>query len=31
VEEWENWDALGLMQQIGAVPAPQQSEEASPT
>ncbi len=23
VEEWENWDALGLMQQIGAVPAPQ--------
>jgi steroid delta-isomerase-like uncharacterized protein len=31
VEEWENWDALGLMQQIRAVPAPQQSEEASPT
>jgi steroid delta-isomerase-like uncharacterized protein len=31
VEEWENWDALGLMQQIGAVPAPEQSEEASPT
>ena len=22
VEEWENWDALGLMQQIGAVPSP---------
>ena len=31
VEEWENWDALGLIQQIGAVPAPEQSEEASPT
>ena len=31
VEEWENWGALGLMQQIGAVPAPEQSEEASPT
>ena len=31
VEEWENWDALGLMQQIGAVPTPEQSEEASPT
>jgi hypothetical protein len=24
-------DMLGLMQQIGAVPAPEQSEEASPT
>ena len=24
VEEWSNWDALGLMQQIGAVPSPQQ-------
>ncbi len=22
VEEWSNWDALGLMQQIGAVPSP---------
>ena len=22
VEEWENWDALGMMQQIGAVPSP---------
>src|SRR5215203_2618433 len=31
VEEWENRDALGLMQQIGAVPSSQQSEEASPT
>jgi steroid delta-isomerase-like uncharacterized protein len=24
VEEWSNWDALGLMHQIGAVPSPQQ-------
>ena len=24
VEEWSNWDALGMMQQIGAVPSPQQ-------
>jgi steroid delta-isomerase-like uncharacterized protein len=31
VEEWSNWDALGVMQQIGAVPTPEQSEEASPT
>ena len=22
VEEWSNWDALGVMQQIGAVPSP---------
>ena len=22
VEEWSNWDALGLMQQLGAVPSP---------
>ena len=22
VEEWSNWDALGLMQQIGAAPSP---------
>ena len=22
VEEWSNWDALGLMQQVGAVPSP---------
>ncbi len=28
VEEWENWDALGLMQQIGAVPSPEQQAEA---
>jgi steroid delta-isomerase-like uncharacterized protein len=24
-EEWESWDALGLMQQLGAVPAPGQA------
>lgn len=24
-EGWTNWDALGLMQQIGANPAPEQS------
>src|SRR5215217_1655916 len=24
IEEWENWDALGLMQQIGAVPSPEE-------
>src|SRR5215210_5252608 len=28
VEEWENWDALGLMQQIGAVPSPEQQAQA---
>ncbi len=22
VEEWENWDALGMMQQLGAIPSP---------
>jgi predicted ester cyclase len=31
VERWGEWDALGLMQQLGAFPAPEQSEEASPT
>jgi steroid delta-isomerase-like uncharacterized protein len=24
VEEWSNWDALGVMHQVGAVPSPQQ-------
>ncbi len=24
VEEWSNWDALGMMQQVGAVSSPQQ-------
>jgi steroid delta-isomerase-like uncharacterized protein len=28
VEEWENWDALGMMQQIGAVPSPEQPTQA---
>jgi steroid delta-isomerase-like uncharacterized protein len=31
VERWGEWDALGMMQQLGAFPAPEQSEEASPT
>jgi len=31
VESWDNLDQLGMMQQLGAVPAPVQSEEASPT
>lgn len=31
VEEWNNYDLLGLMQQLGVIPAPGQSEEASPT
>jgi predicted ester cyclase len=30
-ETWTNYDALGMMQQIGAVPKPAPSEEASPT
>src|SRR5215208_6001851 len=28
VEEWENWDALGLMQQIGAVASPEKQAQA---
>src|ERR671920_965337 len=28
VEEWENWDALGLMQHIGAVPSPEEQAQA---
>jgi hypothetical protein len=31
VERWGEWDALGMMQQLGAFPALEQSEEASPT
>jgi len=31
VERWGEWDALGMMQQLGAFPTPEQSEEASPT
>jgi steroid delta-isomerase-like uncharacterized protein len=30
VERWGEWDALGIMQQIGAVPALGQSEEVGP-
>jgi steroid delta-isomerase-like uncharacterized protein len=30
VERWGQWDALGMMQQIGGVPAPGQSEEVGP-
>jgi predicted ester cyclase len=30
-EHWVEIDLLGLMQQLGAVPAPGQSEEGSPT
>ena len=30
-ESWENYDAFSLMQQLGAIPAPGDSEEASPT
>ena len=29
VEEWVNWDALGLMQQLGAVPASGQAKAAT--
>jgi steroid delta-isomerase-like uncharacterized protein len=31
VESWDNFDQLGMMRQLGAIPAPEQSEEASPT
>jgi SnoaL-like polyketide cyclase len=31
VESWANWDMMGMMQQLGVVHAPAQSEEASPT
>jgi predicted ester cyclase len=30
-EHWVELDLLGLMQQLGALPEPRQSEEASPT
>ena len=26
VEEWENWDALGLMQQVGAIPSAKETQ-----
>ncbi len=31
VEHWANSDELGMMQQLGVIPPPGQSEEASPT
>jgi predicted ester cyclase len=31
VEMWNQEDVLGMMRQIGAIPEPDQSEEASPT
>ena len=31
VESWATWDMMGMMQQLGVVHAPSQSEEASPT
>jgi steroid delta-isomerase-like uncharacterized protein len=31
VEEWGTRDDLGMLQQLGAIPEPGQSEEASPT
>ena len=31
VELWGQEDMLGMMQQLGAIPEPEQSEEASPT
>ena len=30
-ESWANYDAMGMMQQLGVIPAPGQSEEASST
>ena len=31
VESWADWDMMGMMQQLGVVPTPGQSEETSPT
>ncbi len=31
VEQWSVRDDLGQMQQMGVIPSPEQSEEASPT
>jgi len=30
-ERWQNFDALGMMQQLGVIPTPGQAEEASST
>jgi steroid delta-isomerase-like uncharacterized protein len=29
-ESWANYDAMGMMQQLGVIPPPEQSEEAGP-
>jgi hypothetical protein len=29
VESWNNWDALGLMQQLGAIPSTTASPQAA--
>jgi steroid delta-isomerase-like uncharacterized protein len=31
IESWDNFDQLGMMRQLGVVPSPEQSEEASST
>lgn len=31
VETWEGYDSMLMMQQLGVVSSPEQSEEASPT
>jgi steroid delta-isomerase-like uncharacterized protein len=31
VESWDNFDQLGMMQQLGVIPTPEHPEEASPT
>jgi steroid delta-isomerase-like uncharacterized protein len=31
VESWDNFDQLGMMRQLGAIPALEQSEKVSPT
>ena len=31
VESWDNFDQLGMMQQLGAISTPEQSEGATPT
>jgi steroid delta-isomerase-like uncharacterized protein len=30
VESWDNFDQLGMMRQLGAIPSPEGSQEASP-
>jgi steroid delta-isomerase-like uncharacterized protein len=31
VESWDNFDQLGMMQQLGVIPTPEHPEKASPT